>query len=270
MSLAQQPGSGRESAEVTRLCWALGITGLALVVALAVLASTLLSMRRASSLSTSTERRLHQPSVRMARAPRRQRARGEARVARANARTHRSPAAPQTQPRVEIVERRIVPLPVLPVARATESPSTHPAVPPPERVLGQRWTLKPPTAPPPAPAVTLPLIALPPADAENGDAATRESPPEPIARPAARYPEDAAAEGVSGSVRLKVIVGRRGRVEDAVVVRSSGDDRLDQAAAAAVRRWRYRPALRDGRAVTGVDYQVIEFSREDREPRIQG
>jgi TonB family protein len=50
-----------------------------------------------------------------------------------------------------------------------------------------------------------------------------------------------------------------------VVIRSSGDDRLDQAAEAAVRRWRYRPARRGGRAVTAVDYAVIEFYREDRE-----
>ena len=71
---------------------------------------------------------------------------------------------------------------------------------------------------------------------------------------------------MTGSVRLKVIVGRRGRVEDAVVVRSSGDARLDQAAEAAVRRWRYRPARRNGRAVTAVDYARIEFYRADTEP----
>lgn len=82
----------------------------------------------------------------------------------------------------------------------------------------------------------------------------------------AHYPEEAAQEDVTGSVRLKAIVDRRGRVEEAVVVRSSGDDRLDAAAESAVRRWRYRPARRNGRAVTGVDYVVIDFYRDDREP----
>jgi periplasmic protein TonB len=134
----------------------------------------------------------------------------------------------------------------------------------PQRVLGGRWTLKPPAALPPPPAVEPPLISLPPGGLA-GEVDAPDSPPEPIARPTARYPEEAAAEGVTGSVRLKVIVGRRGWVEDAVVIRSSGDNRLDQAAEAAVRRWRYRPARREGRVVTAVDYAIIEFYREDRE-----
>src|SRR5437763_513655 len=91
--------------------------------------------------------------------------------------------------------------------------------------------------PPPAPE------APPPAPAEIQQP---DRPPEPIVRPEARYPEEAAREGVTGSVRLKVIVDRRGRVEDAIVVRSSGDDRLDAAAEAAVRHSRYRPARRTG------------------------
>ena len=76
-------------------------------------------------------------------------------------------------------------------------------------------------------------------------------------------PEDAAAEGVTGSVRLKVMVGRRGEVEDAQVVHSSGDERLDRAAEEAVRRWRYRPAHRAGRPVPAADYVRVEFYQDD-------
>ena len=65
---------------------------------------------------------------------------------------------------------------------------------------------------------------------------------------------------------LKLFVGRRGRVEDALVVRSSGDERLDQAAEAAVRRWRYRPARRDGHPVEAVDYVQVEFAHEPAAP----
>jgi len=60
-----------------------------------------------------------------------------------------------------------------------------------------------------------------------------------------------------------VTVGRRGEVEDALVVRSSGDERLDRAAEAAIRRWRYRPAHRAGRPVPAVDYVKVEFFQED-------
>jgi protein TonB len=171
----------------------------------------------------------------------------------------------RSRPRVEIVERRDVIPPVAPIPRSPEPSPPRPTTPGPQRILGERWTLKPPAAPPAPPALEPPLISLPPGGLA-GEVDAPDTPPEPIARPTARYPEEAAAEGVTGAVRLKVIVGRRGRVEDAVVIRSSGDDRLDRAAEAAVRRWRYRPARREGRAVTAVDYAVIEFYREDREP----
>jgi protein TonB len=92
-----------------------------------------------------------------------------------------------------------------------------------------------------------------------------DAPPEPVERREARYPEDAARDDVTGSVRLKVIVDRRGRVEDAIVVRSSGDDRLDSAAEQAVLHWRYRPARQRGRAVTGIDYVTMDFFRDDRQ-----
>jgi protein TonB len=87
--------------------------------------------------------------------------------------------------------------------------------------------------------------------------------PEPVEQPDPHYPEDAAAEGVTGTVRLKVVVGMRGRVESVLVVRSSGDDRLDRAAEATVRQWRYQPARRGGRPKTAVDYVEVEFFRED-------
>src|SRR5205814_2216878 len=109
------------------------------------------------------------------------------------------------------------------------------------------------TAPPITPKVALPK------ESEAMDADEAFSAPEPEDQPQARYPEDAAAEGVTGSVRLKVTVGRRGEVVDALVVRSSGDDRLDQAAEAAVRRWRYRRAHAAGRRVPATDYVRVEF-----------
>jgi periplasmic protein TonB len=64
---------------------------------------------------------------------------------------------------------------------------------------------------------------------------------------------------------LKVVVDPHGKVEDALVTRSSGDGRLDRAAEEAVRRWRYRAALRGGRTVTATDYVEVEFYREREE-----
>ena len=88
---------------------------------------------------------------------------------------------------------------------------------------------------------------------------------QPVEQPEALYPAGAAAENVTGTVRLRVLVGRRGEVEDVQVVRSSGDDRLDEAAVDAVWHWRYRPARRDGRPVRVTDYVEVEFYRESED-----
>ena len=61
-------------------------------------------------------------------------------------------------------------------------------------------------------------------------------------RPA--YPSRARSLGVQGTTLLHVLVSDRGRVAEVVVKQSAGHPDLDQAAADAVRRWRFEPALR--------------------------
>jgi protein TonB len=116
---------------------------------------------------------------------------------------------------------------------------------------------------PPTRKRSLPETA--PAGPQEPELEQPDTPPEPLSQPAARYPADAAADGVTGTVHLKVFVGPRGRVEDALVVRSSGDDRLDAAAEAAVRRWRYHPARRGGRPVASLDYVDVDFYHADED-----
>ena len=70
--------------------------------------------------------------------------------------------------------------------------------------------------------------------------------PELVHRVNPRYPASAQADGVEGTVRLRVTVGTGGNVEQVVVAASSGDSRLDSAAVAAVRLWKYRPAVQNG------------------------
>lgn len=173
--------------------------------------------------------------------------------------------------RVEIQERR---LPVRPPRPQQPATTTAPAaeaegraeVEPSAQATATaasppRAAPRPQAKPAPRPAAT---AQAPPAVARKPERSIEpvDSPLEPEERPDARYPESAAAAGVTGKVRLKVIVDPRGQVEDALVVRSSGDDRLDQAAEEAVRRWRYRPARRAGQAVTATDYVEVEFYRE--------
>lgn len=62
------------------------------------------------------------------------------------------------------------------------------------------------------------------------------------------YPEHARADGVEGSVGLEIIVSTGGAVESVRVQRSVGHG-LDEAAIAAVRGYRFSPAMKDSRPV---------------------
>jgi protein TonB len=79
--------------------------------------------------------------------------------------------------------------------------------------------------------------------------------------PAPSYPRAALREGVEGTVLLQVLVDVDGRPLRVDVHRSSGDRRLDLAARDQVlRHWRFRPAIRDGRAVRAIGLVPIDFS----------
>ena len=71
--------------------------------------------------------------------------------------------------------------------------------------------------------------------------------PEVIWKGALEYPEAAIADGREGVVRMQVLVTETGQVAEVRVVSSSGDRRLDAAAEEWVSRWRYRPAIQDGK-----------------------
>ena len=60
------------------------------------------------------------------------------------------------------------------------------------------------------------------------------------------YPAMSRRLGESGRVVLRVLIGADGRAQDVKLQRSSGYERLDEAAMEAVRGWRYRPGTRDG------------------------
>lgn len=66
-----------------------------------------------------------------------------------------------------------------------------------------------------------------------------------------------------GSVRLHVMVNAAGEAETVRIKSSSGYDRLDQAALAAVRQWRFVPARQRGQAIAGWVEVPIQFHLEN-------
>ena len=59
---------------------------------------------------------------------------------------------------------------------------------------------------------------------------------------------------------LRIEVDPRGVPSQVDVAASSGSRDLDRAAVSAARRWRFRPAMRDGVPVSGVVNVPIAFS----------
>jgi protein TonB len=73
--------------------------------------------------------------------------------------------------------------------------------------------------------------------------------PMPIASPEPRYPEFAKDAGVEGLVVVQVMVGKDGKVVQALVPPRFSIPLLDGAALEAARRWVFKPAYTNGRPV---------------------
>jgi protein TonB len=79
------------------------------------------------------------------------------------------------------------------------------------------------------------------------------------------YPESARRAGIQGTTLLRIHIETDGRVSDVSVERSAGHQSLDQAAADAVRRWRFEPALSSSGPVAMSALVPVEFRIGDRE-----
>lgn len=90
----------------------------------------------------------------------------------------------------------------------------------------------------------LAACAEPPADqtANLG----RQEPPRAVETPPPDYPEALACDGVGGTVDLRVTIAPDGSVGPIKLQGTSGNQTLDEAAIAAVRTWRFKPATRGG------------------------
>jgi len=71
----------------------------------------------------------------------------------------------------------------------------------------------------------------------------------PLMRVEPRYPPRLLQEGVEGWVRLRFSIDRSGRTKNVVVVDSKPAVVFDEAALAAVRKWKYQPKVVDGQSV---------------------
>jgi periplasmic protein TonB len=121
---------------------------------------------------------------------------------------------------------------------------------------------------------TSPAAAADKAAAKKAEAKTQPKPkpiakinrdPSPLAgNQAPKYPPQALRSGVEGSVSVRVEVDASGVPTDVKVVERSGERSrdLDRAVTDAVRRWRFEPAMKDGKAVAGAVVVPVEFKSQ--------
>lgn len=146
------------------------------------------------------------------------------------------------------------------------------------------WFSNRQSAPPPTAAVVAPMAgetAAPPPPAsetakrrEAAKPAAKPKPkpvaainrdPRPLAgNPAPRYPAQALRSGVEGSVSVRIEVDAQGIPTDAKVVQRSGERSrdLDRAVLEAVRKWRFEPAIQNGKPVAGAVVLPVDFRRQ--------
>jgi len=155
-----------------------------------------------------------------------------------------APAIPQS-PDVPAPKPAEPPLPK--AAKADDRPNPQPA--PPQPAPSQ------PAAPPPAPkSQQAPVFDLAGTESESnavvlGGHVVPASPDNRFRNRPPIYPPEAEMRGEHGTVVVVIHVSENGAAGRVDVAKSSGVDALDRAAVDAVRKWRFRPALKQGHAI---------------------
>jgi len=84
-----------------------------------------------------------------------------------------------------------------------------------------------------------------------------DQPPRPINLVKPKYPQDAFARKIEGTVEVEILIDADGNVARARVVHSV--PRLDQAALDTVYQWKFAPAIKNGRPVATIARAPVKF-----------
>ncbi len=158
---------------------------------------------------------------------------------------------PKPVPQPKPKPKPVVPPPPPPVVPPPPS-ETAISTPPPEPPAPQETAPPPPAAPVSTPDASTNDSLGAPVEAPRVDARNRNNP-----KPA--YPAVSRRRGEEGVVTLQMVITTAGRPTQVKVLKSSGFPRLDQAALAAVKKWRYEPARQNGVAIEYLYEQPVHF-----------
>jgi len=76
-----------------------------------------------------------------------------------------------------------------------------------------------------------------------------DDPPRPLTPIRPKYPEVAQEAGIEGTVIVQVFIDRKGRVKETIILKGIPNTGLDEAAIAAIRKTRFKPAIQRERPV---------------------
>jgi protein TonB len=148
----------------------------------------------------------------------------------------------------------------VPHSQQTHAPSSRPPVRPPHPSADSTRTPSSdrvfPTGPPVTPSPTDRPVVTPSSSPAASPDAQRIVDGDFIRTVTPDYPAIARDANIEGSVTVRVTIGPDGRVENAVVVQSSGNAALDDAALKAARESLYRAPTLDGQPTTR-DYLIV-------------
>ncbi len=77
------------------------------------------------------------------------------------------------------------------------------------------------------------------------------------------YPLEARSKGWEGTVKLEASLNKKGRIESIKLLQSSGYKILDDTAIRMVKKWRYKPVVKDGVPIDWTLRITIPFKLED-------
>jgi TonB family protein len=101
------------------------------------------------------------------------------------------------------------------------------------------------------------LLVCGPLVAQEPAANDYETPPKILKQPKPRYPDQAFQRGTEGIVLVEFEVSEKGDVEGARVLEPVPG--LNAAALEAVRKWRFAPALKDGKPIRTTAQAPVTF-----------
>jgi periplasmic protein TonB len=156
----------------------------------------------------------------------------------------------------QVLASLIEPTPAVPQPPRTPAPPVRQAIKQPTPVAAPDNTPAPnaPVVAAQIPAAAPALPAAPTAAATPAPAPAKVELPSTNAdylnNPAPAYPAISKRLGEQGRVLMRVLIGADGLPKEAQVAKSSGFERLDNAAREAVMKWRYVPGKRNGQPET--------------------